>query len=161
MSPLYRIDTLTQLAAPSLDALLAESQAEGFRFVAKLLKAYEQGSNRFDQAGECLLGMFTHDNELVAIGGLNQDPYQQKPHQGRLRHFYVLSAHRQQGLGFALLMALINAAVPHFTHLTLRTPGTQASARFYERHGFLPATSEHNSHCLALVRSDIHPQKTH
>ncbi|MBP6861525.1 MAG: GNAT family N-acetyltransferase [Neisseriaceae bacterium] len=146
----HHIQLITQLNDLDLRPMLRESQAEGFRFVAKLCDAYAQGRNRFDRPGECLLGAFDATGQLLAIAGLNQDPYQQQRHIGRLRHFYVLAPHRRQGLGSTLLTALVTAARPHFTTLTLRTPGTAASARFYERYGFIAVAAKHHSHQLAL-----------
>lgn len=58
-----------------LSLLVAESQREGFRFIRRLLHDYEEGTNRFDQLGECLVGAFASDGQLIAIAGLNTDPY--------------------------------------------------------------------------------------
>lgn len=147
----YVIKAITDLSQVDITPLLTESQAQGFRFVAKLVKAHQSGSNRFALAGECLLGIVDASAQLVAIGGLNQDPYTQQPRCGRLRHFYVLAAYRQQGLGARLLAALTEAARLDFDTLVLRTPDTTAAARFYEHHGFLAVTHEHHSHGKTLV----------
>ena len=62
---------------PSADAvgeLAREARASGHVFLDRLIADWHSGANRFDKPGECLLGLFDGDR-LVAIGGLNRDPY--------------------------------------------------------------------------------------
>src|SRR5687768_15110823 len=85
----------------ALQPLIEESRGEGFRFLVRLRSEFRDGSNRFDAPGEVLLGGF-QGAELVAVGGLNRDPYAPEPRVGRLRHLYVRRAFRGKGVGRAL-----------------------------------------------------------
>lgn len=133
---------------PALQPLIEESRREGFRFLDRLRADFQDGANRFDAPGEALLGAWV-DEELIAVGGLNRDPYAAEPGVGRLRHLYVGAAFRRTGAGRALVEALIAAARPHFRVLRLRTD-TDAAARFYERLGFAPVRSPHATHQRVL-----------
>lgn len=124
---------------PGLDALEDASVREGLRFLPRLREEYERGENQFDQEGEVLLGVF-RGAQLVAVGGLNRDPYSGRPAAGRVRHLYVLPSVRREGVGRALVQALIAHARPRFDELVLRTD-TAAAARFYEALGFVPDSS--------------------
>lgn len=147
MIPVVR--TLLPPPWPVLEPLIRASEREGFRFLARLRREYEDGSTRFDRAGEVLLGVESGP-ELIAVGGLTADPYAAEPRVGRLRHLYVSPAHRRRGAGRLLVAALVEAARPHFDTLTLRTD-TEAAARFYEALGFAPAAgAEHHTHRLVL-----------
>ncbi len=142
-----------------LAALRAESQAEGFRLIAKAVNAYPQGLNRFGQTGA-----FDVHNRLLAIGGLSPDPDTQHPHIGRLRHRYVLAAYRQQGIASSLLTALTQAACPYFDTLVLSPQNIEASARLYARHGFpmVTASTHHHQKSLRAIQhtADAHPLHT-
>ena len=54
--------------------LEAESKIEGFKFLEKMRLEWDSGKNRFNKEGEALYGAFEGD-KLVAIGGINLDPY--------------------------------------------------------------------------------------
>lgn len=68
--------------------LADEARAEGYRFVDRLHGDWISGNNRFNAGGERLLGLVAQDG-LLAIGGLNIDPYAAASGTGRLRHLYV------------------------------------------------------------------------
>jgi GNAT superfamily N-acetyltransferase len=125
------ITRLTKLEPDQIDNLLAASQREGFRFVARLCEEWENGSNRFNKPGEALFGLSV-DGELVAIGGINR----QDDSTGRLRRFYVMPANRRRRLGSRLLHHILDHAARHFRHVVLRTD-TGAADRFYLAHGFI------------------------
>jgi GNAT superfamily N-acetyltransferase len=139
---------LIPAAWPALEPLLSESRREGFRFLERLRADLESGANRFDAPGEALLGVY-RDAELVAVGGLNRDPYSRDAGTGRLRHLYVHPELRGTGIGRALVDALVSAARPHFGVLRLRTD-TTAAARFYEKLGFVPDSSPQATHLRDL-----------
>jgi GNAT superfamily N-acetyltransferase len=124
------------------------ADAEGFAFVGRLESEWRAGVNRFDGAGECLLGALISD-DLVAIGGLNRDPYAGDRQIGRLRRVYVLPAFRGSGVGRALVTALLARATGVFRCVRLRTE-TPAAAAFYERCGFRPARGGEDTHSLEL-----------
>lgn len=120
----------------SLTDLAAESEREGFRFVRRLIDEYESGVNRFDRPGEALF-LCRQGSAIVALGGLNCDPYSGQNDAGRVRRFYVAAGMRRRGVGSLLLQTIISEAKHRFTLLTLRTD-TAAAASFYEAHGFTP-----------------------
>lgn len=126
-----RLDTLLPA---DLQPLLEESRAEGHKFVDRLVDDFADGSNRFDQPGEALFGVYA-DGRLIAVGGLNRDPYLPDENAGRVRHVYVLPACRRRGTGRVLMAAIIDAARTHFSLLTLRTFNPVAD-RFYRALGF-------------------------
>ncbi len=115
-------------------SLVAASIHEGFRFVERLASDWQDGSARFDQAGELFLTAF-HGQSVIAIGGLTADPYTGDPALGRLRHVYVRPDARRRGLGRRLVTALESAARHWYRAVVLRTD-SQAAARFYEALGY-------------------------
>ena len=140
---------------PALEPLIAESEREGFRFLVRLRDELEDGRNRFAAPGEALLGGFA-GAELIAVGGINRDPYAAEPRVGRLRHLYVSRAFRGRGVGRMLVEALVRVARPHFDVLQLRTD-TGAAARFYEGVGFTPAALPHATHRRGLGSAAASP----
>jgi ribosomal protein S18 acetylase RimI-like enzyme len=145
-----RIERLTDLPAAGFIVLVAESEQAGLGFLRRLADEWTGGVNRFDRLGEALFGARI-GRELVAVGGLNVDPYAKDPTIARVRHLYVLSAWRRHGVGGRLVTEIVEAARGRFERLHLRTTNP-AAARLYERIGFerrhdLP----HCSHVLQLT----------
>jgi GNAT superfamily N-acetyltransferase len=99
-----------------------------------LWKEWQNGKNRFTAPGEKLYGCMDQA-VLVAIGGLNQDPFDGRRGIGRIRRVYVRPAWRNKGIGEALVHTLVENARTSFTALHLRTDSPTA-ARLYERIGF-------------------------
>jgi GNAT superfamily N-acetyltransferase len=124
------------LPADALAPLLEESTSEGFRFVDRLSREWQDGKVRFDQPGELLLAAFEGET-IVAIGGLTPDPYSDEPALGRLRHIYVRREARRRGIGRRLVRMLEHTARPMYRALVLRTD-TPTAARFYETLGYVP-----------------------
>ena len=120
-----------------LDALVADSEQAGLRFVRRLVEEWASGANRFDRVGEELFGAWV-DGRVVGVCGLNVDPYTAEEGVGRVRHLYVLSAFRRRGVGRRLIAAVIEAARGRFGELRLRT-GNPEAARLYEAIGFQPS----------------------
>jgi GNAT superfamily N-acetyltransferase len=133
---------------PGIEALCAEAAGEGFRFMRRLVAEWRDGTNRFDRAGEVLLGAFD-GGALVGLCGLNRDPYAAEEGIGRLRHLYVLPSLRRRGVASSLVGHLLGQAGRAFHTLRLRTDTPEAAA-FYARHGFLPVRSADASHSRAL-----------
>lgn len=129
---------------PDIEDLRAEARAEGFRFVDKLVAEWNAGRNRFAEPGEVLLGAF-QASRLVAVGGLNRDPYADRLDIGRLRHLYVRRAARRSGVGSALVCQLLDRAKDGFQSVRLRTD-TQEADDFYVRLGFRPVRDEAATH---------------
>jgi GNAT superfamily N-acetyltransferase len=129
---------------PGMERLQSEAQAEGYDFIQTLVDDWASAQNRFDAPGEILCGHLDQ-GLLVAVGGLNCDPFAGRPDMGRIRRVYVRPAWRNKGIGRALVSALIDAARSHFRCVRLRAENANA-ARLYERMGFVP-----------IARSRRHP----
>lgn len=134
LDELVTISRLTDLPLADLRPLLAESRAQGFDFLDRLVSGYENGRNRFNHPDEALFGVYA-GTQLIAIGGLNRDPYLPDGATGRVRHVYVLAAWRRLGVGRLLLDTIIAEARRHYRRLTLRTMTDEAN-RFYCALGF-------------------------
>ena len=132
-----------ELPVRGLEQLQAEALQEGILFIERLWKEWENGENRFSAPGEKLFGCMDQAT-LVAIGGLNQDPFDGRRGIGRIRRVYVRPAWRNQGIGQALVHTLVENARTSFTALHLRTDNP-AAARLYERIGFTRSSLALNS----------------
>jgi GNAT superfamily N-acetyltransferase len=128
------VERVTELSGDRVGPLVAESETAGLGFVRRLAEEWTGGENRFDRPGEALFEA-SIEGRLIGLCGLNIDPYTAEPRVGRVRHLYVLSAHRQRGIGRQLVEAVIGAARGPFDRLRLRT-GNPAAARLYEGLGF-------------------------
>lgn len=128
--------------------ILAEAEEAGGAFMLRVRDEWVSGVQRFDGPGEFLLGAFLH-GELVGVGGVSRDPYEPDPALGRVRHVYVLERLRRQGIGRALMKALVARARPHWPVLRLRTR-TSSAAALYESLGFAPSAQENETHRLRL-----------
>jgi GNAT superfamily N-acetyltransferase len=145
-----RIERLHDAPADRLAPLIAESEAAGLRFVRRLAEEWASGGNRFDLPGEILLGAWM-DARLVGVCGLNVDPYTAAPGVGRVRHLYVLAAHRRQGVGRQLVARVVALARGSFVTLRLSTENP-AAVRLYETLGFRRhAGDAHCTHLLELA----------
>jgi ribosomal protein S18 acetylase RimI-like enzyme len=128
------IDRLRDVSPERVAALLADSEREGSRIVRRLVDEWMSGANRFDRPGEVLFAARLGER-LVGVGGLNVDPFAGEPRLGRVRHVYVHSECRRQGIGEQLMAEILTAARGRFDRLGLHT-GNPAAARLYERLGF-------------------------
>jgi len=153
MRPALHIAPLLALPA-DIEELRIEAAGEGFRFVDKLITEWHSGTNRFAQAGEIFLGACRSD-ELIAIGGLNRDPYAGQAWIGRLRHLYVRKSERRSGVGSTLVRQLLRHAEGIFHLVRLRT-GTREAAAFYVGLGFCPVQDKAATHVM-LRRQSLGP----
>lgn len=128
------IERVSDPASDFFDALVADSEQVGFRFVRRLADEWASGVNRFDRPGEALFAAVI-GGRVIGVGGLNVDPYAAAPSVGRVRHLYVRSDCRRIGVGRQLVAEVIEAARGRFATLRLRTQNPQA-AQLYERMGF-------------------------
>ena len=128
------IERLSDLPPAALEALVAESEQGGLRFMRRLVEEWASGANRFDGDGEALFAALI-DGRVTGVCGLNIDPYAAAARVGRVRHLYVLSAYRRLGVGRQLVGRVIEAARGRFDILRLRTQNP-AAARLYEQLGF-------------------------
>ena len=132
------------LPTPGIEELRTEARAEGYKFVDTLVNDWDSGLNRFDAPGEVLCGHFDR-GVLVAVGGVNIDPFTGDRETGRIRRVYVRAAWRNQGVGRALVMHLVEHARRHFKCVRLRAENPEA-ARLYERLGFVPTEDPAATH---------------
>ncbi|HEX6386761.1 MAG TPA: GNAT family N-acetyltransferase [Anaerolineae bacterium] len=137
---------IEQLSLPDLQPLLQEGRQQGFEFLDRLVEEYLDSSNQFTQPGEALFGVY-NGQHMIAIGGLNRDPYLQAGDTGRVRRVYVLSSWRGQGVGKRLVQRIIDEARRHYRLLTLRTL-TEPASKFYCAIGFqtkpeIPGATHH------------------
>lgn len=135
-----------KLPVPGIEQLQAEARREGYNFLETLVSEWLTGENRFDARGEILCG-HVEQGLLVAVGGLNCDPFLDDPTVGRIRRLYVRAAWRNLGIGGALLDMLLSVARQHFSRVRLRAENARA-ARLYERKGFVPVSSDSATHIL-------------
>ena len=131
---------------PELRHLASTASEEGFQFMARLIAAWEDASNRFDKPGEAYFGVWA-DERMVAAGGLNRDPYCADATVGRVRHVYACPSSRRTGAGTALMTAIVAKARGTFGLLRLRTT-TARGAAFYEALGFERCDAADASHIL-------------
>jgi GNAT superfamily N-acetyltransferase len=152
----FDLKCIEQLDLTELQPLLVESRTQGFKFLDTLVDEYASGVNRFALPGEGLFGLY-NATELLAIGGLNLDPFLHDPLVGRVRHLYVVADWRRQGLGRALMEEIIHTARSHFRLLTLRT-FSEPAARFYLALGFATTPPIPNAtHHLQVTTEAYHP----
>jgi GNAT superfamily N-acetyltransferase len=146
-----KVVKIKKLPSDDLRPLLEESREQGFEFLDRLVLEYNNGVNKFQLPGEAIFGIY-RDRMLIAIGGLNRDPYLVDSDIGRVRHVYVLSAWRNQGIGKLIVESIIEQAKGHFRLLTLRTFSDQASG-FYGAIGFQTKPEVDNAtHHMVLER---------
>jgi GNAT superfamily N-acetyltransferase len=139
------------LPTPGVETLQSEAQVEGYDFIETLVEEWASGTNRFDAPGEALCGCLDQ-GLLVAVGGLNCDPFAGRPDMGRIRRVYVRSAWRNRGIGRTLVTALVEEARTHFTCVRLRAENAGA-ARLYESMGFVPIAGPDATHILVFEPS--------
>lgn len=136
------VQPITELPS-DVGVLIDRSLAEGHNLVGRLVQDWRDGVNRFDRPGEVVLEARL-GNRLVALGGLNRDPYIEDPAVGRIRHVYVSPDARGVGVGSQLVMALVEHARAGFHRVRLRA-GPQRAAGFYLALGFSETPDEPDS----------------
>jgi GNAT superfamily N-acetyltransferase len=133
---------------PGMETLRVAAETEGFRFLTRLVAEWNDGANRFDRPGELLVGA-VRSERLLAVCGLNRDPFADRHDIGRLRHLYVHPSARRTGAGSALVGHLLGQAGGAFRVVRLRTTTAEAAA-FYLRHGFVAVAEPDATHARAM-----------
>jgi GNAT superfamily N-acetyltransferase len=149
MIPIRKIE----LPVPGIEPLQSEALDEGYDFIGILVDEWASASNRFDGPGEALCGHLDQ-GMLVAVGGLNCDPFAGRPDIGRIRRVYVRAAWRNRGIGRALMTVLVDEARNHFTCVRLRAEN-EGAARLYESMGFVPIASPDATHILLFDQTIV------
>jgi len=129
-----KIERVKELSVIELKPLIQNSQDGDFSFVQRLVNEWIAKTNCFDRESEILLWA-KDNNQPVGLCGLNIDPYYPVSGLGRVRHLYVLSSKRRQGIGSQLIQEIIQQAKQNFDLLNLRTNDAEANL-FYLAQGF-------------------------
>ncbi|MEM7659853.1 MAG: GNAT family N-acetyltransferase, partial [Bacteroidota bacterium] len=125
---------LFSLDISGFQELLLQSEAEGFRFLRRLLQEWETEVNRFQLEGEGLFGWVV-EQKLVATLGINQVIH--APQKARLRRMYLHPAYRRTGIGSQMVQEVALRYQSQYELLELFTDTSQGAA-FYESLGFSP-----------------------
>ena len=150
MADLLSVDRVRTLPS-DLAELELPSVKEDFRAVQRLREGWESGKNRFSGEGEALFEA-RYGRRLVAMGGLNRDPYAGSHTVGRIRHLYVLPELRRRGVGKAMVAAILEHATLSFDAVVLRTDRAEADS-FYVALGFTRTPgAEAATHVLRLSK---------
>lgn len=152
----YKIRKIDDSNITLLRQLVVESKNEGFSFVQRTVDEWKNGINNFSSVGEVLFGVFSQ-NECIAIGGLNIDPYLNDPTVGRVRHLYVSPSFRRKGIATALLKKIIEKSKKCFKILRLSTHATGAANpeadKFYESMGFIKSDGLNQTHFFIIDKT--------
>lgn len=140
----FKLRKINNLDTIDLNKLVNESKEDGSCFLTRLVNDYKNGTNTFNKHGEALYGVFDERGVLVAIGGLNIDPFSSEQIIGRIRRFYVCREYRRTGIGSILLTNIIKDAKNYYHILVLYTDTNQGD-QFYKSHGFLKGNIYSNS----------------
>ena len=120
------------LKVADLERIRIDAAGAQFKFIERLCEEWISGINRFAREGEALFLAYK-GTQAIGVCGVNRDPYANDVRVGRVRRLYVLSTHRGQGVGRALLESVIVHARAHFDRLRVRT---DAANDFYIARGF-------------------------
>ncbi|MFB5661927.1 GNAT family N-acetyltransferase [Alteribacillus sp. HJP-4] len=149
---MYQINKISNLEYEEWFELIKQSKAEGIRFPPRLEKEYAIGIHRCQQPEEALFGMQDDKNKLIAVGGVNCDPYSDFVKVGRVRRFFVSKKWRRTGAGSSLLEAMISFSRDHYNFLVLYSDSESASSFYvstgFERTGDFP----YSTHMMKLLR---------
>lgn len=128
------IKKTNELSVVEFEPLIEDSQKQDILIVRRFVDNWISKTNCFNQKGEVLL-VAKDDDMIVGFCGLNIDPYYPVPGLGRVRHLYVLTSKRRQGIGSKLIKQIILQAKLNFDLLNLRTHNVEAD-KFYLAQGF-------------------------
>lgn len=128
------IQKIEKLPIIKLQPLIDDSDKENIFFVRRFIKEWITKTNCFNKEGEIFL-IAKESSQLIGLCGLNIDPYHRVSQLGRVRHLYVLSSRRREGIGTLLIKQIVKQARQNFDLLNLRTDNPKAD-RFYLARGF-------------------------
>lgn len=133
----------------NIDLLVSISMQENYNFVKKLATGLTEGTNTFEYEHELLLCAKNREGSIIAVGGIQVDPYEHDSRIGRLRHLYVHPDYRRHNVGKKIVELLLDFAKNHFDEVRLKTPfeGYENTAsKFYESNGFKRSHQEKYIH---------------
>ena len=129
------------------DRLASAAAAEGFDFLARLRKRWNDSAYDSDRDASVFGGFV--DGDLQAIGAQTCDEHDPDPMHRRIRHFYVHPAVRRAGVGRTLATALIQQAFQLAPRLHLRATHPLSTA-FWDAMGF--ARVDHPTRTHVMLR---------
>lgn len=133
-----------------LSEILAESKAQGYGMIERLIREWQESVTNFSGENEVYFG-YENRGRLLGVCGINEEPYLKVSKYGRLRHLYVLKDFRNKGIGKALVEKTIEFAKNHFDLITLLAPKDGSADAFYKRIGFVKSSRfERVSHVFEL-----------
>ncbi len=144
MNKKLNIEPIQELNIKEIAPLIKASEQEGFKFLRRLKNDWINGTNRFDKTNEQLYQV-RQGTQIIAIGGINNNPYKEAGKIGRIRRMYVFPEHRRKGIGRKLILHLLETFGDKFEKITLRTD-TEEASRFYESIGFKNIQSANHTH---------------
>jgi GNAT superfamily N-acetyltransferase len=135
---------ILRLSGPRLpdgfEDLAAAAAKEGVRNMALLETAWREGTQRFDQDGAALFGVFKA-NALAGVGGCKPQVWEGESAM-RMHRFYIHPLYRRQGTGRELAQAVMAHALQHTQLLTCNARATDAAAPFWEALRFRKVDAE-------------------
>jgi len=144
MNKKLNIEPIQELNIKEIEPLIEASEQEGFKFLTRLKNDWISGANRFDKINEQLYQV-KQGVQIIAIGGINNNPYQEVGEVGRIRRVYVLPEYRRKGIGRKLTLHLLDTFMDKYEKITLRTD-TEEASKFYESIGFKNVKSKNHTH---------------
>lgn len=130
----FEIVKINDESIVQLEELSQNALEDGYRIVRKTIDQWIDGSNRFSDKREVLYGIKDKD-KFIAIGGFNVDPYIMDDDVGRVRHIYVHTDYRNQGIATFLFQKIMNEKAHFFKVVRLSTKN-EAAMELYESYGF-------------------------
>lgn len=146
----FNIEPIQELSIKEIAPIIEASEQEGFKFLTRLKNDWISGKNRFDKTNERLY-QIKQETQIIAIGGINNNPYKEDGKIGRIRHVYVLPEYKRKGIGRQLILHLLDTFADKYEKITLRTD-TEAAATFYESIGFKNVQSKNHTHEYSNTR---------
>lgn len=153
----YKLVRLNSSTVKELEELAKDARKAGFRFVQRTIDEWLLRINDFSKPGESMNGVRI-DGRLVAICGLNVDPYLDDDTICRVRHLYVHSEFRELGLSKILMKQVLKDAKKKFVKIRLST-SNDVAATLYEKLGF-EAVKEHKATHAKVLKKTRKRKKT-
>ena len=130
----YDVFKITDDSVHQLEKLAEDALQDGYKIVRRTIDQWKSGENQFKSYQEVLYGVKVAE-EIVAIGGINIDPYLMDEDIGRLRHFYVHRVYRNKGIATTLLNKILEEKAAHYMVIRL-TARNEVAMQLYEDYGF-------------------------